>query len=77
MGVRQQRGRRGRRAVRTTDLRLRDRVADNAYKYDVTESESLLFGRDFGVATDIQTGPDGNLYVLSVSNGALYQVHRR
>ena len=38
------------------DPRLADLVADNLGKFDITESESLLFGRDFGVTTDIQTG---------------------
>jgi hypothetical protein len=56
---------------------LADRVADNTAKYDITESESLLFGSNFGVATDIRTGPDGDVYVLSLSNGALYEISRR
>jgi hypothetical protein len=46
-------------------------------KFDITESESLLFGRNFGVVTDIKTGPNGNLYVLSLSNGIIYQIARR
>jgi len=54
----------------TQDPRLADRVADNNDKFDVTESESLLIGRDFGITTDIQTGPDGNLFVVSLSNSA-------
>ena len=41
-----------------------------------TESESLLFGRNFGVGTDIHTGPDGNLYVVSLDHGAVYEIHR-
>ena len=28
----------------------------------MTESESLLIGRDFGVVTDIKTSPAGTLY---------------
>ncbi|HEX4950958.1 MAG TPA: PQQ-dependent sugar dehydrogenase, partial [Blastocatellia bacterium] len=60
-----------------TDARLADRVADNNDKFDILESESLLFGRNFGVGTDIKTGPDGNLYVVSLSNGAIYQIFRR
>jgi len=59
-----------------SDPRLDDRVADNLDKYDLTESESLLFGQDFGIATDIQTGPDGTLFVVSLSNGAIYEIHR-
>ncbi|HTH39136.1 MAG TPA: hypothetical protein VL572_14265 [Pyrinomonadaceae bacterium] len=47
---------------------LQDRVADNLAKFDITESEELLIGRNFGVGTDIQTGPNGNLYVVSLSN---------
>ncbi|HEV2904510.1 MAG TPA: PQQ-dependent sugar dehydrogenase, partial [Pyrinomonadaceae bacterium] len=45
------------------DSRLQDKVADNLDKFDVTESESILIGKNFGIATEIQTGPDGNLYV--------------
>jgi aldose sugar dehydrogenase len=59
-----------------SDPRLGDRVADNLDKYDLTESESLLFGQDFGIATDIQTGPQGTLFVVSLSNGAIYEIHR-
>jgi glucose/arabinose dehydrogenase len=66
-----------RRQLAPTDPRLQDRVADNTSKYDMTESESLLFGAGFGAATDIRTGPDGNLYVLSLSRGELYQISRR
>ncbi|HEV2904171.1 MAG TPA: CHRD domain-containing protein, partial [Pyrinomonadaceae bacterium] len=56
------------------DSRLQDKVADNLDKFDVTESESILIGKNFGIATDIQTGPDGNLYVVSLSNGAVYRI---
>jgi uncharacterized repeat protein (TIGR01451 family) len=56
------------------DPRLVDRVADNTDKFDQTESESLLIGRDFGITTDIQTGPNGNLFVVSLSNGAVYEI---
>lgn len=62
------------RALAFDDARLTDLVADNLHKYEITESESLLFGRDFGVATDIQTGPNGNLFVVSLSQGAVYEV---
>jgi uncharacterized repeat protein (TIGR01451 family) len=60
--------------IATTDPRLQDKVADNLDKFDITESESLLIGKNFGITTDIQTGPDGNLYVVSLSNGAVYQI---
>lgn len=60
-----------------TDQRLADRVADNLDKFEITESESLVFGRNFGVGTDIKTGPNGNLFVVSLSNGAIYEIARR
>ncbi|MCA1555960.1 MAG: PQQ-dependent sugar dehydrogenase, partial [Acidobacteria bacterium] len=64
-----------RRKLSFTDARLAsDLVADNADKFDLTESESLQFGRDFGITTDIQTAPDGNLYVVSLSDGAIYEI---
>jgi glucose/arabinose dehydrogenase len=66
-----------RRAIATDDPRLRDRVADNLRKWEITESESLLIGRNFGVGTDVQTGPNGNLFVVSLSNGAVYEIFRR
>jgi len=65
-----------RRKIATDDPRLADRVADNTTKNDITESESLLIGRDFGVVTDIQTGPNGNLFVVSISKGTVYEIFR-
>ena len=60
-----------------TDPLLADLVADNIDKFDITESESLLIGRDFGITTDIQTGPNGNVFVVSLSNGAVYEIKSR
>jgi glucose/arabinose dehydrogenase len=67
---------------------MADHVADNGiaypppvgladttnYKFDARESETLLMGQGFGVATDIQTGPDGGLYVVSNTDGAIYRI---
>ncbi|MCM3903757.1 MAG: PQQ-dependent sugar dehydrogenase [Pyrinomonadaceae bacterium] len=53
---------------------LDDLVADNADKFDLTESESLAIGRDFGVTTDIQTGPNGNVFVVSLLSGSIYEI---
>lgn len=64
------------RRINVNDPRLQDRVADNLDKFDITESESLLFGSNFGVATDIQTGPNGNLFVVSLINGTIYEIFR-
>lgn len=57
-----------------TDSRLNDLVADNLDKFDITESETLLIGRDFGITTDIQTGPNGDLFVVSNTNSSVYQI---
>jgi aldose sugar dehydrogenase len=66
-----------RRGFQFDDRRLRDRVADNALKYDVTESESLLFGENFGVTPDVQSSPGETLYVVSLSRNTVYEVRRR
>jgi aldose sugar dehydrogenase len=65
-----------RKKVEVSDPRLKDGVADNLAKFDITESESLLFGENFGIGTDIRTGPNGNLFVVSTSNGAIYEIYR-
>jgi glucose/arabinose dehydrogenase len=59
------------------DSRLTDRVADNTSKFDPTESESLVIGKGFGITTDIKQGPDGNLYVVSLSDQAIYKISRK
>jgi hypothetical protein len=66
-----------RKKIAVDDPRLEDRVADNPTFHDLTESETLLIGTDFGIVTDIETGPNGNLFVVSLSNGALYEIRRR
>jgi glucose/arabinose dehydrogenase len=66
-----------RRGVAVDDPRLEDRVADNRHKWEITESESLLVGRNFGVGTDIQVGPDGRLYIVSLDKGSIYAISRR
>jgi hypothetical protein len=40
----------------------------------MTESEDLIFGTGFGVVTDIRTGPNGNLFLVSLTNGAIYEI---
>jgi hypothetical protein len=56
---------------------LADRVADNVDKHEITESESLLVGRNFGVGTDIQSGPNGNVFVVSISRGEVLEIFRQ
>ena len=66
-----------RRRIAVDDPRLEDRVADNLGKFEITESESLLFGENFGTITDIRTGPNGNLFLVSVDHGNVYEIFRR
>jgi aldose sugar dehydrogenase len=54
-----------------------DLVADNTAKFDITGSETRLFGTGFGIGTDIHTGPNGNLYVVSLTHGRIYEIFRR
>jgi|GEM_PF-1374578 len=56
---------------------LADKVADNVIKDDLTESGSLLVGRDFGSVTSILTGPNGNLFLVSASQGTIYEIYRK
>lgn len=65
------------RKIAVEDPRLDDRVADDLTFHDMTESESLLVGRDFGIVTDIETGPNGHVFVVSLSNGAIYEISGR
>jgi glucose/arabinose dehydrogenase len=38
------------------------------------EAENVIFGAGFGGITDIKTGPDGYLYILSFVDGTLFRV---
>jgi len=48
---------------------LADKVADTP-----AESDAAVFGTGFGGITDIKTGPDGNLYVLSFIDGSVFRI---
>jgi glucose/arabinose dehydrogenase len=64
----------------SADPRLADRVADNLFrpqKFEGTESETLIIGRGFGTTPCIEQGPDGNLYVVSITDNAIYRISRR
>ncbi len=55
----------GRNHFEFDDDRLKDKVADNLFLDDfATEGEEIRFGSEFGIVTDIQTGPDGALYLV-------------
>jgi glucose/arabinose dehydrogenase len=48
---------------------LADHVVDNK-----AEMDSIVFGEGFAGITDIKTGPDGYLYVLSFDDGTIYRI---
>jgi hypothetical protein len=56
---------------------IEERVAYNINDWELTESENLLFGRNFGLVTDIHTGPDWHLGAVSTSHDAVYEISRR
>ncbi len=63
-------------ADRTTlvmpEVSVADRVSDTS-----TERDLFLWGTDMGVVTDIETGPDGALYILRISGiPQIYRVFR-
>jgi len=39
--------------------------------------ETLRIGTGFGTTTDIVQGPDGALYVVSLTQNAIYRITRR
>ena len=53
---------------------LRDRVDDNFAKFVANESQRLVVGEGFGIITDIESGPNGSLYVSSIEHGTVYEV---
>ena len=46
-----------------------DLVVDNE-----EEQSSIIFGNGFGAITDLETGPDGFLYILSFDDGIIYRI---
>jgi len=57
-----------------TSPELQDKVADNAADPCVQELSDVTFGSGFGVITDLEPGPDGLLYIVSLSAGAVYRI---
>lgn len=51
--------------------------AENEDFNSLIGSEEFLIGTNFGVVTDIETGPNGNLFIVSLSNGAVYEIFRQ
>jgi glucose/arabinose dehydrogenase len=68
---------RNRKKVDVDDPALAERVADNLTKFGPTESETLIVGKGFGTTPSIEQGPDGNLYVVSITDGAIYMISHK
>ncbi len=56
------------------DPRLLDHVADQIEEGEDSELSSLIVGEGFGRITDIETGPDGLLYILTYEDGKIYRI---
>ena len=48
---------------------LSDKIANS-----LNELEGIKFGEGFGGVTDIQVGPDGYLYIVSIRHGIIYRI---
>jgi glucose/arabinose dehydrogenase len=56
------------------DPRLLDLVADTVEDGEDSELSSIILGEGFEGITDIETGPDGLLYVLTYQDGKIYRI---
>ncbi len=48
---------------------LSDKVSDKE-----EENEGIIFGEGFGSISDLEVGPDGYLYIVSIGKGAIYRI---
>ncbi|HXV78173.1 MAG TPA: PQQ-dependent sugar dehydrogenase [Candidatus Polarisedimenticolaceae bacterium] len=53
---------------------LADRVADNGLLRCSSEQSEVLFGSSWGTVTDIENGPDGYLYIVSLTQGRILRL---
>jgi len=53
---------------------LQDLVADNLGDLCAGEQSEIVFGQGFGLVSDIETGPDGFLYVVSIATNTIYRI---
>jgi uncharacterized protein (TIGR03118 family) len=66
------------------NIRSSDHVFMNDSDFDLNGDTSFLLGTNFGILTDVQTGPDGNLYVVSLTggttnltDGSVFEIYRK
>ena len=67
----------GRDALVFSSPALADAVADNGSMRCSQEMAEILFGSGFGVVSDLENGPDGRLYLVSLTAGAVYRIGPR
>jgi glucose/arabinose dehydrogenase len=53
-----------------------DLIADNADFHDPGANRPHIVGTHFGIVTDIQTSPNGNLLLVSLDKGTVYEIFR-
>ena len=66
-----------RRGFRFDAAGLQDLVDDNSAKFVPNESAPLVFAEGFGIITDLQRDPTGGLFVVSLTDGTVYEVSKR
>jgi glucose/arabinose dehydrogenase len=49
--------------------KLQDKIANSQ-----EELQDIIFAKDFGRVTDIEVGPDGYIYVVSIGRGEIYRI---
>ena len=47
---------------------------ENTYGNFHESMDEIMFGKNFGVITDLKFGPDGKLYVVSIMDGTIYRI---
>ena len=52
-------------------VELSSRVIEDPSSPGVSE---IVFGEGFGGITDLEVGPDGNLYVVSIGLGSIFKI---
>ena len=58
------------------DPRLLDLVGDPVKEGEDSELSSLILGDGFGRITDIESGPDGLLYIMTYEDGKIYRLKK-
>ena len=57
-----------------TELILEGTLADKVAETRDTGIEDIVFAEGFGGITDLEVGPDGYLYIVSLGHGAIYRI---